>query len=194
MLLRLGQDLLTLPFYYRRLVREDLGDHKLRHRLYRQGNGRALRRSGRCLVIWEDGLVDEGLLGDDCLRPNRCVPGFVVAETSRRPHRRGIKQHTARCRYECGREGAKRGVGNQQQNAKGSLPEKRAFVFQNVMPAVTMFLTASSSGRTCRSYCPARAVRSACRHPTRHGGLRRRTAVPTGYGRDSPFPSIRPKG
>ena len=54
----------------------------------------ALCRPGRRLVVCQDRLLDEGVLGDDRVRSDCCVHGFAVAEASggsRRQESRSVR-------------------------------------------------------------------------------------------------------
>ncbi len=50
-----------------------------------KGVATAFAGPGAAWLFAKDWLLDEGLLGDDCLRSDCCVHGFVVAETAGSP-------------------------------------------------------------------------------------------------------------
>ena len=90
-LLCLGRNLLPLPLHHGRFVRQEVGDYKLRHRLHGEGNGRAVCRFRRRVAVRKNWVVDQGLLGDDCLRPDCRVHGPAVVETPGHPHGSGFR-------------------------------------------------------------------------------------------------------
>ena len=81
------------------LYGKQMGDHQLRNRLHREGRGCGVCRARRRLAVCQDRLLDEGLLGDDCVRSGRGVHGFAMAETSGSRVRKERGANRFGCRY-----------------------------------------------------------------------------------------------
>ena len=70
-----GEIFSLFPSIIGRPVRQEMGDHQLRHRLHGQRSGIHLRRTGGRHGQCQDRLVDRGFLGHDRLRHGRRLPG-----------------------------------------------------------------------------------------------------------------------
>ena len=93
-LLRVGQHLLAVPVDYGRLIWKEMGHDKLWRRLHGEGIGHVVCRSWRRLVVREDRVMEQGILGDDRMRPRCRFHGVVVAEAPGRTNGEGF---TERC-------------------------------------------------------------------------------------------------
>src|SRR5580698_8059070 len=61
------------------------------------------------MAFFQDRFVDQGLLGDDCVRSIGRVHGFVVAEADGSSRRPKFRAHGC-CRYEDANKNTRRGV------------------------------------------------------------------------------------
>ena len=68
----------------------------------------------RGLVVCQDRSLDEGLLGDDYLRSDRCVHGSAVAEASGSPRREKFGAHSRGFRHDYASKSARCGVEEKQ--------------------------------------------------------------------------------
>jgi hypothetical protein len=62
------------------------------------------------MAVCQDWFVDEGLLGDDCVRSVGRIHGFVVAEAYGSPRCPKFGAHDFGCRYESAAKNARSGI------------------------------------------------------------------------------------